>query len=131
MAKIGRPKTEVPMDVVDAACQLNATANQVLEILASQGHKISYNTLVREIKRLYGLSFEDYRDKKTDLTRLKLAQKAVKMGLDGNATMLIFCLKNLCGWTDRQELKASHDVTEKSVHAQVVDVIKKLEEKSA
>ena len=107
------------MQVVDAACQLNATANQVLEILASQGYQVSHSTLVREIKRLHGMTFDDYRDKKTDLTRLKLAQKAVKMASDGNATMLIFCLKNLCGWKDRQEIDAKVGV--RNIHAEILD----------
>lgn len=97
----GRPKAIFPMEVVEAACQLNATSDQVLEILASQGHKISQDTMYREIKRKHGLSFAEFRDKKTDLTRLKLVQKAVKMALDGNATMLIFSLKNMCGWMDK------------------------------
>ena len=91
------------MEVVDAACQLNATANQVRQILKSQGYDICHNTLVREIERLYSLTFEEYRDEKVDLTRLKLVQKAVKMALEGNVTMLIFCLKNMCGWRDRND----------------------------
>jgi transposase-like protein len=102
MAKMGRPKQEVPMQVVDAACQLNATARQVIEILASQGYHVSHSTLVREIQRVHGKTFEEYRDQKTDLTRLKLVQKAVNMANEGNATMLIFCLKSMCGWSEIQ-----------------------------
>lgn len=105
-AKAGRPKIDVPMDVVDAVCQLNATKRQVLEILASQGHKVSESTLVRAIKEAHGLNFDDFRDKKTDLTRLKLVQKAVKMALGGNATLLIFSLKNMCAWGDKIEAAA-------------------------
>jgi len=101
--KQGRPKKPVPMDTVDAACQLNATANQVRQILASQGFIISHDTLVREIERIHKMSFAEYRDQKVDLTRLKLVQKAVKMALDGNVVMLIFCLKNMCNWRDKVE----------------------------
>lgn len=101
----GRPKTEVPMDVVDAACRLNASSRQVIEILASQGHKVSHSTLVRSIKEAHGVSFDEFRDQKTDLTRLKLVQKAVSLAMGGNATLLIFCLKNLCKWVDRHEVE--------------------------
>lgn len=121
----GRPPLDIPMGVVDAACQLNATCRQVIEILASQGYSVSPSALVNAIKRLHGLNFEEFRDKKTDLTRLKLVQKAVKLALDGNVTMLIFCLKNMCGWRDRHDISA--EIGQKSVQAQVVDMIEQLE----
>lgn len=109
MAKIGRPKVKVPMDVVDAACQFDATERQVLAVLASQGLKVSLATLRREIKRVHGMTFETFRDQKTDGTRLKLIQKAVKMANEGNATMLIFCLKHMCKWSE----VTKHEVTGK------------------
>lgn len=105
--KMGRPRINVPMDVVDASCRFNATANQVLEVLAGQGLKISQDTLARAVEKMTGMTFAEYRDKKVDLTRLKLVQKAVTMAMDGNPTMLIFCLKNLCNWKDKNELTSN------------------------
>jgi hypothetical protein len=35
---------------------------------------------------------------------MKLAQKAVRMALEGNVTMMIFCLKNINQWSDRTVL---------------------------
>ncbi len=112
MKKMGRPKKPVPMDVVDAACHFNATAKQVIEILSSQGYSISHATLVREIKRLHKMTFDEFRDKRMDMTRFKLVQKAVKMALDGNVTMLIFSLKNLCSWKDKHESFLSESVSD-------------------
>lgn len=101
--EMGAPKKVVPMELVAVACDYNATAKQVLASLRSQGYDISLNTLEREIRRLYDCTFGEYRDKRVDQTRLRLVQKAVQMALDGNVTMLIFCLKNLCGWKDKTE----------------------------
>lgn len=46
-------------------------------------------------------SMTDYREKRKDSLKTQLKRKAVTMALGGHATMLIFCLKNLCGWTDQ------------------------------
>ena len=100
--KMGRPRKTIDMDVVEAACQFNATCDQVVEVLAAKGCLVSKNSIVRAVKSMHNMTFEEFRDKKVDLTRLKLVQKAVNMALNhNNVTMLIFCLKNLCKWSDK------------------------------
>lgn len=46
--------------------------------------------------------------------RNSLTSKAVEMGLNGDRVMLIFALKNLCGWRDvwdiKQEVKSDSNV---------------------
>lgn len=42
----------------------------------------------------------EYREKQRDTLKVSLKGKAVTMALAGNVPMLIFCLKNLCGWAD-------------------------------
>lgn len=42
----------------------------------------------------------EYREKHKDTLKISLKGKAVTMALSGNVPMLIFCLKNLCGWAD-------------------------------
>ena len=65
-------------------------------------------TIKNHIQRRYGLTFTEYAERKLSRTKVKLVQKAIEMGLSGNATMLIFSLKNLAGWSDKQE----HDLSE-------------------
>ena len=102
MAKMGRPAVEVPLDILDTACQFNANTNQILQVLESKGISITDDTLNAFVKRKFNMTFSEYRDKKLDLTRFRLVQKAVKLATEGNVTMLIFCLKNLCSWKDRE-----------------------------
>lgn len=61
------------------------------------------NSIKNHIKKRYGLTFTEYAEKKLSRTKVKLVQKAIEQATSGNTTMLIFCLKNLCKWQDRQE----------------------------
>lgn len=42
----------------------------------------------------------EYREKHKDTLKIALKGKAVNMALSGNVPMLIFCLKNICNWSD-------------------------------
>ena len=61
------------------------------------------NTVKNHIKKRYGITFGQYADKKLSRTRVKLVSKAIEQATSGNTTMLIFCLKNLCKWADKQD----------------------------
>lgn len=58
------------------------------------------STIQNHIKKRYNLSFTEYSDRKLSRTRVKLVQKAIEQATSGNTTMLIFCLKNICKWSD-------------------------------
>ena len=66
------------------------------------------NTIKQHIKKRTGETFREYADKKLSRTRVKLVQKAIEQATSGNTTMLIFCLKNLCGWADKAEVEQSN-----------------------
>jgi len=40
-------------------------------------------------------------------TSTKLQQKALQMAMGGNGTLMVFCLKNLAKWSDKQETTLS------------------------
>jgi hypothetical protein len=65
---------------------------------------VTDDTINNRIKAKYGITFSAYRNKKMSLTRMTLVQKALDQAKAGNVTMMIFCLKNLCGWSDKNEL---------------------------
>lgn len=67
----------------------------------------------RVIKKEYGKTFFEFRDQQMDKTRHALVQKALSESLAtrANTTMLIFCLKNLAGWSDKYEASSSVEIS--------------------
>jgi hypothetical protein len=61
------------------------------------------NTIKNHIKKRYGVTFTEYADKKLSRTKVKLVQKAIESAMSGNTTMHIFCLKNICKWSDNND----------------------------
>jgi hypothetical protein len=78
--------------------QFNPSARICSDILG-----VSTDTIERNIKKKFNQTFTEYKIGKMEKTKLLLQQKAIQSALSGNNTMLIFCLKNLCGWADRPE----------------------------
>lgn len=64
----------------------------------------SERTIERYIKDNFQLTFVEFREQKMVHTRHGLIRKALEMAMNGDRTMLIFSLKNLCGWADKQDL---------------------------
>lgn len=65
-------------------------------------------TIERFIKSNFEVTFAEFRDQNMVHTRHRLVQKAIQEALREkcNTAMLIFCLKNLCGWKDKIEHSA-------------------------
>ena len=66
------------------------------------------STIQNHIRKRYNLSFSEYSDRKLSKTKVKLVQRAIESALSGNTTLMIFCLKNLCGWSDNNEDQAKN-----------------------
>ena len=69
----------------------------------------SDRTIERFIREEYGVSFVEFRQQKMVHTRHALIRKAIEKAMGGDNTMLIFCLKNLCGWADKQEVAVENE----------------------
>lgn len=65
--------------------------------------QVSEDTIERRVRQISGLTYADFRDQNAVHTRFALIRKAISMGTSGNVPMLIFCLKNQCGWADKPE----------------------------
>lgn len=63
------------------------------------------NTIKNHIKKRFDMTFTEYAEKKLSRTKVKLVQKAIEQATSGNTTMLIFCLKNLCKWADKNDVE--------------------------
>tara|TARA_R100000388_G_C7218210_1_gene147377 strand:- start:17 stop:415 length:399 start_codon:yes stop_codon:yes gene_type:complete len=91
-------KTPFSWDKLDGLLAYKANLTTCEEILG-----VHQNTIKNHIKSRYGQTFTEYQDRKLSVTKLRLVQKAIKMAENGSATMLIFCLKNICKWVDKVE----------------------------
>jgi len=99
---------------LETLCHLNASKKLCASFLG-----VSPDTIKRRIKEKYKCSFEEYREKHLNKTKVKLIQTAINRAIDGNNTMLIFCLKNLCGWADKAEVKTNGDESAPRVIVQI------------
>lgn len=89
-------KKNIDWDQLKKLCEFKADRKTCAYMLGT-----SESTLGRRIKERYGITFEEYRDKTMSKTRVHLVNKALKMALEkDNVTLLIFCLKNYCGFSD-------------------------------
>ena len=95
-------------DKLDGLLAYKASGPMCAELLGCH-----VNTIKNHIKERYNMTFAEYAERKLSATKAKLVQKALQMAYNGNCTMMIFCLKNLCGWADKQEQELTQ--TEKTI----------------
>lgn len=93
---MARPKLSIDTEQLEALMRLKPTLEDTAAFF-----KCSEDTIERHIKSTQNLSFADFRRQKAVTTRFDLVRTATQKALDGDNCMLIFCLKNLCGWADK------------------------------
>ena len=89
-------KTPFSWDKLDSMLLFKANLTMCSEILETPA-----STIQNHIRLRYDMTFTEYAEKKLTKMKIKLTQKALDMATHGNVVMMIFCLKNLCGWADR------------------------------
>lgn len=79
-------------------------ARRMSQIDCAELLNVSIDTVSRQIEKKHGVTFAEYRLLKLAPTKLSLVEKALHLALEKNNTQaLFFCLKNLCGWSDKPE----------------------------
>lgn len=97
MKKAGRPKIEIDVNQYKALMRLNPTLKDTAAFF-----ECSEDTIINWLEKNFGTrDFSAIRQQNMVHTRLAMIRKAVQMAEAGNTAVLIFCLKNLCGWTDK------------------------------
>lgn len=95
---MGRPRLEIDKEELEALCRMNPTLKD-----AAAFFKCSEDTIENRAKEFGYVDFSDCRQQNMVHTRLKLIRNALAMAEKGNPALMIFCLKNLCGWADKTE----------------------------
>jgi hypothetical protein len=95
-------KIFINYDKLDTLLQFKVSLEYCAEYLG-----VSADTIQRRLKEEKGVNFEQYHALKLQRTAVKLQQKAIEMALNGCPKMLTLSLKNIAGWTDKQETEIS------------------------
>ena len=97
--KMGRPvKVEIDDQKLCAFLRLKPTIQDAAAFFECQE-----NTIRRHCQKVHGKTYESLRLEKAVHTRHAIMRACIEKALKGDNTMLIWCSKNLCGWTDRAE----------------------------
>ena len=84
--------------------------------------KCTPRTIERYIREHFDLSFVEFRAQHFVHTRFSIMRKAIQKAEQGDNAMLTLCLKNICHWTERSDVKVSGDIT----HTHQQEEMKKL-----
>jgi hypothetical protein len=95
---MGRPRKEINQDQLESICRAYLSLKDVAAFF-----QCSEDTIENRCKEWGYEGFSDCRSQNMVHTRLNIQQKAIAMASEGNVPMLIFTLKNLCNWVDKQE----------------------------
>jgi hypothetical protein len=96
---MGRPKSEINVEQLKALMRLKPTIEDTAAFF-----QVHPDTILKFIKREIGpLTFSEFREQNMVHTRFSLIRTAIDKAERGDNVMLIFCLKNLCGWRDKNE----------------------------
>jgi uncharacterized protein YbcV (DUF1398 family) len=127
---MARPAKEIDEKQIKALMRLKPTLADTAAFF-----ECAERTIERFIREHFDLSFVEFRDQNMVHTRLNLIRKAVSKAESGDNTMLIFCLKNLCGWKDKQPEEVTQVIQSQSNETKVVsddlilELLKKAREK--
>jgi hypothetical protein len=98
-ADVRPPNLELNEHQLRAFCRLKPTKADCAAFFRCSEDKIEVF-----IKKISGKTFTVFRDENMVETRYMLVRTALQQAKSGNTAMLIFCLKNICKWTDKSEL---------------------------
>jgi AraC-like DNA-binding protein len=93
----GRPKKLIDEAQLRALMRMKPTLKDTAAFF-----ECSEDTIEKRCKEIAGVNFTEFREQNMVHTRLSLVRKAIQKAEGGDNTMLIFCLKNLCDWKDKQ-----------------------------
>jgi hypothetical protein len=94
---LGRPFVPIDLEQLKALMRFKPRVEDCAAFF-----KCSPDTIERRIRDEFDLSYAEFRDENMVQTRFALVQQALNKAMKGDNTMLIFCLKNFCGWSDKQ-----------------------------
>lgn len=101
MGKRGGPRKELDFEMAEKVAAMGPTRKIFLDFF-----KIDYKTASKRIRERYGITIGEFLEQRAAPLKIKLMSVAIEVATkQSNVTMLIFLLKNYCGFTDKKEVK--------------------------
>lgn len=89
--------------------------------MASELMECGETTIKNYIKQKHNMTFTEYSDLKMSKVKVKLVQKALDMAFNGSVPLMIFSLKNICGWADKLEQSVSQETVQRIIEIKKAD----------
>lgn len=106
MAKMGRPSLNIDIPKLKAIMRFKPSLKD-----AAAFFECHPDSIEKFINKKFLCTFSEFREQNMVHSRFSLIRKAMEKALSGDNCMLIFCLKNLCDWKDRNELSGPNNET--------------------
>lgn len=120
--KTGRPNKEIDLEELKEIMQFSPSLDEVAGYL-----DCSPDTITRFIKKEFQINFIQFKNRFNCKTKLNLKKTAVERALNGNDKMLTFCLKNMCGWSEKTELTEVSKIPTEELIAEAKAIINEIE----
>lgn len=91
-------KISLDWDVLDAMIQFRPSKEFLADYFG-----VSHDTIERRIKEKHGLTYNQYKNKKSEFLKLSLRQKVIEQALGGNPYMLQYACEKLRVFEDQSE----------------------------
>ena len=101
---MARPEKPFDWSKLDAILQYGALLSDASDIMG-----VSEDTILRKVKKNFGMDFATYKLKKMSKVRIGLARKQIEVAMSGNVAMLIWLGKQMLGQSDKNENESSID----------------------
>jgi hypothetical protein len=98
-------KKEVDQKQLAALCRMKPSLEDAAAFFG-----VSADTIERRVKEWGYATFAEFRKENLVHTRFSLIRKALQKAENGDNTMLVFSLKNMCGWSEKVEEKQTSEI---------------------
>ncbi len=127
-SKMGRPKIPIDPKAFDALMDIPfVTVRAIAGVFAC-----SEKTIQRYVNSVYGMTFDQLKEEKSENMKLKLAGKQYEVAMRGKVPMLVWLGKQYLGQSDKQEIKSDQkhsfeNVSDSELDKSIDEKIKKLQ----
>lgn len=105
MGIMGRPRKEINHTTLTGWELIDAIIPFASEEYLAFRLSMSIETLNNRIKEEKGMTFLEYKRKKSESVKISVLQKQFQEAMEGNTSLLIWLGKNMANQSDKQEIK--------------------------